>query len=245
MRIVLTIVGFVLSLTTGFGQTTNPKLTISPLTGDFYVFVTYNTYQGTSFPANAMYLVTDEGVVLFDTPWDTTQFQRLLDSIKIRHNKNVVMCLATHFHKDRTVGLDFFRQKGVKTYTTKQTDAICKERDEKRAEFLIEKDTVFSVGRHQFQTYYSGPGHSPDNIVVWFDKEKILYGGCLIKSVDASDLGNLADANVNEWGATIHSIQRKFKNPRFIITGHQDWTSKKSLDHTLTLLKQLKDKEHR
>jgi hypothetical protein len=38
-----------------------------------------------------MYLVTNQGVVLFDTPWDSTQFQQLLDSIKIKHGKDVVM----------------------------------------------------------------------------------------------------------------------------------------------------------
>ena len=38
------------------------------------------------------------------------------------------------------------------------------------------------MGQHAFQTYYGGQGHTPDNIVIWFDKEKILYGGCLVKS---------------------------------------------------------------
>lgn len=33
---------------------------------------------------------------MFDTPWDTTQFQPLLDSIKFKHNMNVLMCIATH-----------------------------------------------------------------------------------------------------------------------------------------------------
>ena len=54
------------------------------LTGDFYIYTTYNTYQGNRIPANGMYLVTGAGVVLFDTPWDNTQFQPLLDSIQLK-----------------------------------------------------------------------------------------------------------------------------------------------------------------
>ena len=151
-----------------------------------------------------------------------------------------MICIATHSHKDKTAGLEFLREQGVKTFTTRQTDDISAIKGEKRAEFLMEEDTVFSVGQYKFQTYYPGPGHTPDNIVVWFDSEKVLYGGCLVKSVDAKDLGNLEEANVKEWPATIKKIQTKFKNPKFIIPGHQSWVSKESLNHTLKLVKEYK-----
>lgn len=231
---------FLFSFTYAIGQNQKPKLLISHLTGKFYVFTTYNIYKGNSIPANGMYLVTDSGVVMFDSPWDTTQFQPLVDSIKVKHNKTVVLCIATHSHKDKTAGLEFLKQRGVKTFTTKQTDEISKIKGEKRAEFLIEKDTVFSVGQYRFQTYYGGPGHTADNIVVWFHKEKVLYGGCLVKSVEAKDLGNLEEAIVKEWPVTIKNIQAKFKNPKFIIPGHQSWASNKSLTHTLHLLQEYK-----
>lgn len=187
-----------------------------------------------------MYLITDNGAVMFDSPWDTTQFQPLLDSIKAKHSKAVVICIATHSHKDKTAGLEFLKERGVKTFTTRHTDEISKVKGEKRAEFLMEKDTVFSVGQYKFQTYYGGQGHTADNIVIWFDKEKILYGGCLVKSVEAKDLGNLEEANVSEWPATIKNIQARFKNSKFIIPGHQSWTSNKSLDHTLKLINEYK-----
>lgn len=228
------------SFSNTFGQVQKPKLEISHLTENFYVFTTYNLYKGNSVSANGMYLVTNSGVVLFDSPWDTTQFQPLLDSIKARHNKTVVICIATHSHKDKTAGLQFLKERGVKTFTTKQTDDISKRKGEKRAAFLMEKDTVFSVGQYKFETYFAGQGHTADNIVVWFDKEKVLYGGCLVKSVEATDLGNVEEANVKAWPATIKNIQAKFKNPKFIIPGHQSWTSRKSLDHTLELIKAYK-----
>ena len=81
------ILTFSLFLTFAFGQTEETKLKISHLTDNFYIYTTYSTYEGNQIPANGMYLLTDNGVVLFDTPWDTTQFQPLLDSIKLRHKK--------------------------------------------------------------------------------------------------------------------------------------------------------------
>lgn len=224
-----------------FGQTKVEKIKISHLTDDFYVFTTYKAYNGKLTSSNGMYLLTNEGVVMFDTPWDTTQFQPLLDSIKNKHNKKVVMCIATHSHADRTGGLEFYKQKGIKTYTTRQTDEICMKQNEKRAEYLIDKDTVFIVGQHSFQTFYGGQGHTPDNIVIWFEKNKILYGGCLVKSIEANDLGYIGEANLKEWPATIENIKKKFGKPKFIIPGHQDWKSTESLDHTLNLLQQNKE----
>ncbi|MEO8515174.1 MAG: BlaB/IND/MUS family subclass B1 metallo-beta-lactamase [Flavobacterium sp.] len=229
---------FLLFVNTLFSQTQEPKLIITHLTGDFYIYTTYNNYKGTKVPANGMYVLTNNGAVILDSPWDETQFQPLLDSIKVKHNKNVVMCIATHSHEDRTAALTYYKGKGIKTYTTKQTDEISKKKEGNRAEFLIEKDTVFSIGNHKFQTYYGGAGHAPDNIVIWFGKEKILYGGCLIKSVEASDLGNLGDANVPEWEKTLKKLQSKFQKPNFIIPGHQRWNSTNSINHTLKLIRQ-------
>jgi metallo-beta-lactamase class B len=231
------ILSFVLhSLSGASGQTPDRNLVISHLTGDFYIFTTFGSFKGGSVPSNSMYLVTTNGVVLFDTPWDSTQFQPLLDSIKIKHNKDVILCISTHFHEDRTAGLEFYRGLGITTYTSVLTDSLSKIRNEKRAAYLIQNDTVFTIGQHIFRTYYGGQGHSPDNIVIWFDKEKILYGGCLVKSTEADDLGNLSDANVKAWSVTIKNIQHHFRNPNYIIPGHLDWHSKKSLTHTLDLI---------
>jgi metallo-beta-lactamase class B len=232
---------FLISIFRADCQMPTPALLISHLTGDFYVYTTYGMYKNNPVPSNSMYMITSKGVVLFDTPWDSTQFQPLLDSIKMKHGKDVVLCVATHFHSDKTAGLEYYRRKGIKTFTTVLTDELCKKGDYKRAEFLMYKDTVFTVGNHSFQTYYGGPGHSPDNIVIWVPSEKILYGGCLVKSTEADDLGYLGDANVKEWSTTIKNIQQRFINPNYIIPGHLDWSGNKSLSHTLELIQQYQE----
>ncbi|MDX1911382.1 MAG: BlaB/IND/MUS family subclass B1 metallo-beta-lactamase [Saprospiraceae bacterium] len=239
---VLLTINFIFFLSALFGQTGDAKLKISPLTGDFYIYTTYNTYEGTQIPANGMYLVTNNGVVLFDTPWDTTQFQPLLDSIRLKHRQDVTMCIATHWHSDRTEGLEYYKQLGIKTYTTRLTDELCKKNNKKRAEYLIEGDTVFHMGPYSFETYYPGEGHTTDNIVIWFGKEKILYGGCLIKGADAENLGYLGDANVTEYYSTLKKVQKKCPDPKFIIISHSDWNDTNSLKHSIKLAKKLKKK---
>ena len=240
MRTVSFIMAFLFSVSTVFGQPDNNKLKIAHLTGDFYIYTTYNTYQDQQTPAHGMYLVTTDGVVMFDTPWDTTQFQPLLDSIKTRHNKNVVMCFATHWHSDKTAGLEYYRQLGIKTYTTVLTDQLSKKNDKKRAEFLMTKDTVFTIGRYSFETFYPGEAHTIDNIVIWFEKEKILYGGCLIKGVENRNLGYLDDGNKLTYEATLKNVQAKFRKPTFIVIAHNDWRNNNSLKHSIKMAKKLR-----
>ena len=235
----LTII-LVFSLLNVFGQSGEAKLKITHLTGDFYIYTTYNIYEGSRLPSNGMYLITNNGVVLFDCPWDTTQFQPLLDSIKLKHNKEVAYCFATHWHSDRTEGLEYYKQKRIKTYTTLLTDQLCKENNKKRAEFIMLKDTVFQVGQYSFEVYYPGEGHTKDNIIIWFDKEKILYGGCLIKGAKAEDLGYVKDGNVLVYETTLKKVKEKCSDPKFIIVSHHDWNNINSLKHSIKLAKKLK-----
>nr|WP_294907776.1 BlaB/IND/MUS family subclass B1 metallo-beta-lactamase [uncultured Lacibacter sp.] len=244
MRIFFLTAVFIFSLTGLNAQTKNAALKITHLTGDFYIYTTYNTYQQSQVPANGMYVVTNNGVVMFDTPWDTTQFQPLLDSIQLRHNKKVTLCFATHWHSDKTAGLEYYRQQGIATYTTTLTDELSKKNEKKRAQFLMTKDTVFRAGQYKFETYYPGQGHTEDNIVIWFEKEKILFGGCLIKGASDENLGFLGDGNINEYETTLTRVQKKFPNPRFIIVAHSDWNNLNSLKHSIEMAKELKRKKN-
>lgn len=218
------------------GQDNRKKLVITPLTGDFYIYTTFHDYKGQLFPANSMYLVTEKGVVLLDTPWDSTQFQPLMDSVKARHGKAITLCIATHFHADRTAGLEFYAARGILTYTSRLTDKLSRERGEKRAAFHFSKDTSFTWGQYTFQAHYPGHGHSPDNIVVWFGKQGILYGGCLVKSVENDNLGNIADANLVEWKTTMKNLVSRYPDPLYVIPGHFGWQSNRAVKHTLELL---------
>lgn len=231
--VILALLG-ILSLTISAQNKYNLKIT--HLTDNLYLYVSYGKYMNTYYPANAMYMVTNKGIVLFDTPWAKRYYQPLLDSLWARHHQKVILCISTHFHDDRTGGLKYYNAKGIKTYTTATTDSLSTLHHNNRARFLLYQDSTFKVGQSSFSTYYPGPGHTLDNIVIWFPKQKVLYGGCLIKSVSDTSLGNLEDADVPQWANSLRRLQKKFPNPHFVIVGHNDWRDPNSIQHTLKLI---------
>jgi metallo-beta-lactamase class B len=228
---------FLLIFNSTFSQ---PPLSINKVATGLYVFTTYNSYKGEKYPANGLYAVTPKGVILVDCPWDTTQFQPLLDSIRKRHDKRVVACIVTHSHADRAAGLPYYQTKGIRTYTSQKTDSICRATHAPRAQYFLPNDTSLYIGGIKMRVFFAGEGHTPDNIVVWFPQTKLLYGGCLIKSTDATSIGNIADANLKAYPLTLKKLQQVFPNPRYIIPGHEGWKSSKSIEHTLELLKKVK-----
>ncbi|NDC43214.1 MAG: subclass B1 metallo-beta-lactamase, partial [Chitinophagia bacterium] len=200
--------------------------------------------NGSLYPANGMYVVTPAGALLFDSPWDTTQLQPLADSIAARHHTRIIYQLATHFHSDRTAGLAYYAAHGVATWSTEYTHDLCVRENEPLAEHTFAGDTTFTIGGEEFRVVYPGKGHAPDNIVVWFPKEGILYGGCFIKSTETNDLGNLGDADPKAWAASLRKVQQQFPHPRYVIPGHLSWASVKSVQHTAHMVRRYNRRHH-
>ncbi len=217
-------------------QNEGASLRIMKLRENFFIYTTWQNYGGTVFPSNGMYIITDAGAILIDCPWDSTQWQPLLDSIQNRHKQKVVLSIATHFHKDRAGAFNYYKHSGIATWTSADTKKLCIQRNEPQAEFVFQNDTTFHIGNLLMKAYYPGRGHTSDNIVLWFAEEKILYGGCLVKSSEANDLGNINDADVRAWPATIQKLISKYPDRKFVIPGHQSWSDGKGLEHTLKLL---------
>lgn len=211
--------------------------TISHLSGPSYIYTTWQKLSGIPFPANGMYIVTAKGIVIIDSPWDTTQVAPIIDSIEHHHQRKVIAAIATHFHEDRTGAFDIFRRRGIATYSSCRTLALCKEHHEPEAQNCFAGDTAFDFGDIHLRTFYPGAGHAPDNIVIWCEEGHILYGGCLIKSTQATDIGNLSDANLAAWPATMQRLHERYPHPGYIIPGHQSWSSLRAIKHTRKLIK--------
>lgn len=218
------------------GLKVSAQLDFLKISDSSYTYTTYQRFNSVVFSSHGLLKITDIGIVMIDTPWDTTQFQPLLDSIEQRFHQPVVLILSTHWHEDRTAGLNYYRSLGIPTYCTYATRNLCREHGLPEAEFTFEGDTVFQVGNTSFETFYPGAGHSSDNIVVYFPKEDLLVGGCFVKSAKATDLGNLSDANIGMWPVAIRNLIRKYPHVKQVIPGHQELTKgKKALKHTRKL----------
>jgi metallo-beta-lactamase class B len=217
-----------------YGQ--KKPLIISELNDSVYIVTTYGMSDNQRYPANCMYVLTSNGAVLIDAPWDSTQVLPLIDSIQARHHQSVVLCIATHHHADRTGGFNLLKELDIPTYTSALTKHYCVQKGEAVPENTFAGDTTFEIGSVTFETYFPGAGHAPDNIVIWFPKWEILYGGCFVKSTESKNLGNIADADLKAWEEGIKKVMKRYKRPGYIIPGHMDWMSEKSLQHTLKLL---------
>ncbi|WP_143309020.1 subclass B1 metallo-beta-lactamase [Chitinophaga vietnamensis] len=223
-----------------FAQSKKPSLRISHLTGNCYVFTSWNMYRSEPVPANGLYVLTPKGAVLLDSPWDTTECKPLLDSIYARHHQKVVLCIATHSHGDRTGGFGILQREGIATWSSQETYDTCVVHHEHTAAYRFLKDTTFNIGGCRIQTYYPGPGHTADNIVLWLPQNKVLYGGCFVKCTEDTGLGYIAEANLEAWPASIRNVQKRFPHPAYVIPGHGSWENIASLDHTFQLLKERK-----
>jgi metallo-beta-lactamase class B len=229
---------FLFASAVAFAQQPVQKIGITHLTKNFYVCTSYGYPDGKNpYPANSLFAVTSEGIILIDTPWGDEQTQQLLDAVRKRFNKKIVLCISTHFHDDRIGGVDMLKKTGIKTYSSKQTYILAQKEGNNLPQYTFSKDTTFTVGGIALQTYYPGAGHTSDNLVVWFPQQKILFGGCLVKSTAATTKGNVVDADLQQWPVTIKRLRARFKKAEFIIPGHEGWQGGlKQLDHTLQIL---------
>ena len=212
-------------------------LIIEQINQKVFVHTTFNTFNGKQYAANGMYLVTKKGIVLFDTPWDKSQYQPLLDSIQQKHHLPVIAVFASHSHEDRAGGFEYYNQIGIPTYATKETNEILKANDQAIAKNEIELGKTYKIGGEKFIIEYFGKGHTADNTVVWLPKYKILNGGCLVKSTEATDLGFIGEADVKAWPNTIQKLMHQHPTIKLVIAGHDNWKNQGHLEHTLQLLK--------
>ena len=92
-------------------------------------------------------------------------------------------------------------------------------------------------GNTKVETFY--PGKDIQKIILLFGtpQYQILAGGCLVKSAEAKDLGNVADAYVNEWSTSIENVLKRYGNINSVVPGHGEVGDKGLLLHTLDLLK--------
>jgi len=211
-------------------------LSIEKINSQLYLYTTYNTFEGTKYAANAVYLITKKGVILFDTPWDSTQYQPLLDSIKQKHQLPVIAVYATHWHEDRAGGFAYYNRIGIPTYATKMTNDLLKANHKAQATHLVKINKTYKVGGQSFVLNFFGAGHSLDNVVVWFPDYQILDGGCFIKSSEAKNLGNIVDGDVKAWKPALARLLAKYPHIKMVIPGHDGWKDNQQIQRTEELL---------
>ncbi|QBQ43093.1 BlaB/IND/MUS family subclass B1 metallo-beta-lactamase [Sphingobacterium psychroaquaticum] len=235
MRLIFSFIAIIgISHASVYGQ--GKPLVIEKINDKIYLFTTYNTYNGVKISANGLYMLTKKGAILFDTPWDATQYQPLLDSIQEKHQMSVIGVFASHWHEDRAGGFAYYNAKKIPTYATKLTNELLHANGKARSTHLLTTGKTYTIGGESFVFNFFGAGHSMDNTVVWFPAYKILNGGCFIKSADAQNLGFVGDGDVKAWKPALARLMHQYPDIKLVIPGHDDWRASGHMERTLELL---------
>ncbi|WP_244934544.1 subclass B1 metallo-beta-lactamase [Leptospira vanthielii] len=201
-----------------------------------WIHRSFGEFGGQIYSANGLVVLTNKGVVVVDTPWTESQTEELFSEIQAKFQKEILYVIVTHAHDDRMAGVSLFQNRNIPIYSTNLTAKLAKERGFGKTNPILDLQTRLGAGNQSVEVFYPGPGHSADNIVVWLPDTHILFGGCFVKSLDAKDLGNTKDANLEEWENSLKRVLARYPDAEVVVPGHGDWGKLDLLRHTIRLL---------
>ncbi|TXK33744.1 subclass B1 metallo-beta-lactamase [Pontibacter qinzhouensis] len=214
------------------------KLEVKELAPQVWVHTSFGVFGGQTFPSNGLIVATVDGVLLIDTAWGEEQTEQLLNWVQENLQQPVKMCLVTHAHDDRMGGIAVLQQQQIPVLSSALTAELAPGKNLGMPDPRLAVGKKQKMGGQQFEAYFPGAGHSPDNLVVYLPKQQILFGGCLVKDVTATNLGNLADADLQSWPQAIRQLQQRYPKTKTVVPGHGPCSNTSALDHTLELLQQ-------
>lgn len=164
--------------------------TLKQVAPDLYFFFDYNG-------SNAVFLVTDEGVLLIDTLTHPRLAQNLLERIRKITDKPVKWVINSHFHGDHNFGNSVFKAAGATFVAQEETARIMqkvhpKEMARRIAGFkskgldpdevklvlpdvTFDNDMTIHIGGRDVQLMYLGPGQQAGDTFVLFPHARTLF----------------------------------------------------------------------
>ena len=212
-------------------------LIIEQLTKNTFVHTSYlNTKSFGKVPCNGMIVIDNKEAIIYDTPADNPASLLLINWIKSELKCKIKAVVVTHFHIDCLGGLEEFHKKEIPSFATNLTIELAKTKNIIIPENGFDTYYEHEIGNKKVISEFLGEGHTKDNIIGYFPGEKILFGGCLIKGMNAGK-GNLNDANVNDWSTTVRKVKSKYPDAKVIIPGHGKAGGIELLDFTIEKFK--------
>lgn len=226
-----------------------------------------NVFVGTDedfYSSNILIVkMPDESVIIVSSPFENLATKFLLNWIEAELKPKKIVAINPHFHRDGTGGNAVYKKFGAETWSSDLTKSLrlkankidpvkaasfykdpdLKERIIKSPAIPAENTFDFKLGK-QFsfsgetvKVFFPGEAHSPDNMVVYFPKKKLLFGGCMIKP---ESLGYLGDANVRAWPKSARNLKRF--DVTTVIPGHGKWGGPELIDKTIVVAEKAAEK---
>jgi metallo-beta-lactamase class B len=205
--------------------------------------ITNHVYQHTSFletesfgkvSCNGVVFFDAEEAVVFDTPTDDHASLELINWVETNLGCKIIAIVPTHTHIDCLAGLEAFHKHNIPSYANNLTIKLAGSRNAAIPTNGFDKFLELKVGNTNVIAEFCGEGHTKDNVIGYFPREKVMFGGCLIKESGAGK-GNLEEANINDWSATVAKLKEKYSDTKIVIPGHGKSGGTELLDYTIKL----------
>jgi glyoxylase-like metal-dependent hydrolase (beta-lactamase superfamily II) len=191
--------------------------------------------------SNAGFVITEKGVVVYDTLGTPILGYQLYSAIKKITDKPITHVITGHYHADHFYGLQAFKEHtkaviwGQKAAYIYLNDPAAKSRLNQRREslfpwvndktYIVEPDKTFAqnktfdMGDTKIELIHAGTAHSPDDIIMIVKKYGVVFSGDLIFAGRLPFLGG-EDVNTKNWLKGLNYLQNIKPTPRFIVPGH-------------------------
>jgi glyoxylase-like metal-dependent hydrolase (beta-lactamase superfamily II) len=208
------------------------------------------TRKNEGFIANAGFVITGDGVVVFDTLGSPALGDQLIAEIRKRTDQPIKLVILSHFHADHFYGIGAFKAIGAQVWANQRireylhSDAARERLAERKAligpwlgkdfalprvDVLLDSDVDFSMGDIQFSLRHVGPAHSPEDTALLVRTDSVLYSGDVVY---AGRVPYVGDADTREW---LKALDRLLALPsKVMVPGHGPVSHDPVRDATLT-----------
>jgi metallo-beta-lactamase class B len=220
-------------------QVLRDDLHVEQLGKDVWRHISYKDLPNFGWsPANGLVVLSGKEAALVDMPWSSEQTFALFEWVDKNLGAQIKVRIATHSHDDCMGGLNAAHEHGAKSYALDKTAVLAEENRKEVPQNIFKNSKEIQVGARTLRMHFAGGGHTPDNIVVWIPDERILFGGCLVKSATSKHLGYTKEAVFDQWPKTISVLLEEYSDVRIIVPGHGKPGGDNLLRRTLELLEE-------
>lgn len=213
------------------------ELIITQISKNSFIHTSYlQTNDFGNVPCNGLIVRDSNEAIIFDTPTNDKSAKELIKWVKEKLNCKLNAVIPTHFHVDCLGGLKAFHYENIPSYANLKTVELAKENKYETPKNSFEDSIILKVGKENIIIKFFGQGHTIDNVIGYFPSENVMFGGCLIKELNAGK-GYVGDANLAEWSNTVENVKAQYPNVKIVVPGHGDYGDKKLLDYTIKLFK--------
>lgn len=213
------------------------QLKIQKIGDHSYQHISYLDYKGKAVGCNGVFAIFGKDAIIIDSPTTNGATDELLDYIENHFSPQRKIAIPNHFHVDCTGGMITMLNRGVEVYAYQNTIQLMEDQEsaKRMKSFDQNLDIELGDGEGVILTQYFGPAHTRDNVASYILPDSILFGGCMIKSLNAGK-GNLADSDTTQWSNTISNIKKDmFGSAKLVVPGHGAVGGTELLDYTIQM----------